>query len=68
MAVDDNSSLRLKAKQWDDWVEGRCASKIKCTSDTNLYETEEEAEKAYGGFLSTYADTSKYTMHLVDFR
>ena len=68
MSTDDNSELKLKAKQWGDWVESRCVSKIKCTSDTHLYETEEKAEKAYGGFLSFYGDTSKYTLQLVDFR
>jgi|GEM_PF-5416986 len=68
ISTEDDSELKLKAKQWGDWVDSHCASKIRCTSDTNLYETEEEAEKAYGGFLIAYADTSRYALHLVEFR
>jgi hypothetical protein len=68
MTTDDNAAPKRKAKQWGDWVDSRCMSRIRCSSDTNLYETEEEAEKAYSSFLITYADTSRYTLQLVEFR
>lgn len=64
----DKSALKLKAKQWGEWVGNHCASKTPCTSDTNFYETEEEAEKAYAGYINAYSDTTKYLLQLVDFR
>lgn len=65
---DGESGLKQKARQWDEWAGNHCASKKPCTSDTNSFPTEEEAEKAYDGLLRRYADTTRFSLQLVDFR
>jgi hypothetical protein len=62
------SVFREKAKQWQNWVDTRCVSKTRCVGDTNYYQTEEEAGKAYENFIEVYSDSSKYLVQHVDFR
>jgi hypothetical protein len=66
--IDNNEEIvRKRANEWGYFIDLRCQSKSRCSSDLNLATSVEDGQRQIRDFLSRYADTAKYVITKVDF-